>query len=93
MNRNNIHLDASNESYAYYNGTLTNQNTDKLPIDAYYLDVATTPYINKKEDFQLTLVRFKIPAPATMFNFDTETLSLKFTYSGNTYSQNLVYVA
>ncbi len=72
----------ANENFIYYNAQLTGNTrtgADELDyIEANYNDTSTTPILEKIEDYNLSIVRFKIPAPPYIFDFGGTTNSQYF---------------
>ncbi len=80
-----------NENFIYYNAQLTGERrsdpSDPITlIESNYNDISTTPILEKIEDYNLSIVRFKIPAPGYIFNWRP------FDISSNNYTDPFYYV-
>lgn len=82
--------EAEDEQYIYYNATMTNTYSYLDPVPARYLDIQTSPLLNKMEKYKMAIIRMNIPVPRLLFKF-LDDMTVVFAVGENDYDQDLIY--
>lgn len=85
-------ITSSSSDHVYINSTVYN-NTD-LPIEARYIEERVQNFVNKGNEYHLSIIRFQAPSNTIpIFRFQNGAYLITLKYNGNAYQQAVIYTS